>query len=68
MITEKELSFISFDRQSQTYKAGKQHVTILKTEGKDLIDSAPYIKTYGKINFGKININKIAMSVIGSEN
>lgn len=62
------MSFISFDRQSQTYKAEKQHVTILKTKGKDLIDAAPYIKAFGKINFGKIGINKIAMSVVGSSN
>jgi len=48
------------------YKVEKQHVTILKTKGKDLIDGAPYIKTFGKINFGKININKIALSVIGT--
>jgi len=43
-------------------------VTILKTKGKDLIDGAPYIKAFSKINFGKININKIALSMIGTAN
>lgn len=43
-------------------------MTILKTEGKDLIDAAPYIKAFGKMNLGRININKIAISVIGSSN
>lgn len=43
-------------------------MTILKTEGKDLIDAAPYIKAFGKVNLGKISINKIAMSMIGSSN
>ena len=38
----------------------------MQTKGKDLIDGAPYLKAFGKINFGKIAINKIAMSVIGS--
>ncbi len=40
----------------------------MKTKGNDLIDGAPYLKTFGKINFGKIVINKIAMSVVGSNN
>jgi hypothetical protein len=31
-----------------------------------LIDGAPYLKAFGKINLGKINLNKIAMSMMGS--
>jgi hypothetical protein len=66
LVSEKELSHISFDKQSQTYKMDKQHVTIMRTKGNDLIDGAPYIKAFSKLNFGKININKIALSMIGS--
>ncbi len=65
-MAEKDLSFISFDKQSQTYKADKQHVTILETKGQDLIDASPYTKMFGKVNFGKININKISLSILGT--
>jgi hypothetical protein len=40
----------------------------MQTKGNDLIDGAPYLKIFGKINLGKISINKIAMSVVGSSN
>lgn len=40
----------------------------MRTKGDDLIDGAPYLKMFGKINFGKINANEIRMSVIGSFN
>lgn len=29
----------------------------MKTKGNDLIDGAPYIKMFNKINLGKINVN-----------
>jgi hypothetical protein len=57
---------MSFDKQTQMYKMEKQHVTMLEAKGKDLFDAAPYMKTFGKVNFGKITINKIAMSIMGT--
>ena len=46
----------------------KQHVTILKTKGKDLIDGEPYLKMFGKLNLGRIQIKQVTMSVVGSFN
>ena len=38
----------------------------MKTKGEDLIDGAPYVKMFGKINFGKINVKELRLSQIGT--
>ena len=48
------------------YKADQQHLTILKTKDKDLIDATPYLKMFNKLNIGKTAINDIRLSAIGS--
>jgi hypothetical protein len=32
LVTEKELSNIAFDKKTDMYRAGQQHLTILKTK------------------------------------
>jgi hypothetical protein len=66
LITEKDLSFIYFDKKTDTYKMEQQHLTILKTEGKDIIDATLYLKSMAKINIPKPTFNDIRMSMIGT--
>jgi len=44
----------------------QQHLTILKTKGKDLIDGTQYLKTFSKLNIGKFPVTDIRLSIIGS--
>jgi len=38
----------------------------MKTQGDDLIDGAPYLKSLGRINLGRVNVGRLVMSVVGS--
>lgn len=67
LVTEKELSNISFDKKTDTYKAGQQHLTILKTKNeKEFIDCTQYLRMFSKLNIGKVPISDIRMSMLGS--
>ena len=68
LVIEKELSFISFDKKTDMYRSEQQHLSILKTKGKDLIDATPYLKMFSKLNIGKTGVNDIRLSAIGSFN
>lgn len=66
LVNEKELSNIFFDKKTDMYRAEQQHLTILKTKGKDIIDATQYLKTFSKLNVGKVPVTDIRLSMIGS--
>lgn len=49
------------------YRAGQQHLTILKTKNeKEFIDATQYLRTFNKLNLGRVGITDIRLSMIGS--
>jgi hypothetical protein len=49
------------------YRAGQQHLTILKTKNeKEFIDATQYLRMFNKLNLGRVGISDIRMSMIGS--
>lgn len=48
------------------YKSEQQHLTILKTKGKDLIDATFYLKNLAKLNIPKPTFTDIRLSMIGT--
>ena len=67
LVNEKQLSFITFDKKTDMYKAGQQHLTLLKTKNeKEFIDATQYLKTFSKLHIRGAAINDIRLSAIGS--
>ena len=65
LIKESELSHITFDKKRDMYR-GEQHLTILKTNGDDLIDAGTYLKALAKLNIPKVGFGDLRLSVVGS--
>lgn len=69
LVAEKELSFITFDKKTDMYKAAQPHLTLLKTKTeKQFIDGTEYLRTFAKLNIGRANIADMRLSAIGSFN
>jgi hypothetical protein len=66
-VAEKELSHITFDKKTDMYRAGQQHITLLKTKNdKEFIDATQYLRMFSKLNQGRLPIHDIRLSAIGS--
>ena len=66
LVTEKELSFIYFDKKTDMYRTEQTHLTILKAKGEDIIDATMYLKQLAKFTIPRVNFSDIRMSMLGS--
>ena len=66
LVTEKELSFIYFDKKTDMYRTEQTHLTILKTKGDDIIDATMYLKQLAKFSIPRVNFSDIRLSMLGS--
>ena len=66
LITEKELSWIKFDKKTDMYRTQQAHLTILKTKGGDIIDATAYLKQMAKLSIPKVQFSDIRLSMIGT--
>ena len=66
LVTEKELSYIKFDKKTDMYRTEQPHLTLLKTQGNDIIDATAYLKQLGKLQIPKVSFADIRLSMIGS--
>ena len=66
LVTQKELSFIHFDKKTDMYRTEQTHLTILKTKGDDIIDATTYLKQLAKLWIPKVNFSDIRLSMLGT--
>jgi hypothetical protein len=52
--------------QTQTYKLLRPHITILRTSGRDLVDSADYLKTFKDVVGPAFTLSELRIGVIDS--
>ena len=66
LLSEKELSHIHFDKQTDMYKTAQTHVTILKTKDGDIIDATEYMRQLNKLTILRPHFSDMRMSMLGS--